>query len=324
MLSSFWTGLSSKLADRWAASLLSPAFVFWLGGFLAWSCGRHAIGFTAAVTGLLHQASALSTSTQVLLIVVGLLVLTVSVLAARTLVPFVVRTLEGYWPRLFGPLKRRMTERRSRRLNVEATRWRELSLKQHAETMTTAERDEYGDLDRKRRLAPLDPKIRMPTRLGNVLRAVECRPRDHYGLDAIVCWPRLWLVLPEDARKEVTDSRAVLDQYAEIWLWSVLFVGWTYFSWWAALVGVAAAIMAYRGMTTAAILYGDLIVACYDVHRFNLYASLKWPPPVSPADELAQGIAMTTYLSRGLAPGSIRFTDPGTGHAEGGMSGVSK
>jgi hypothetical protein len=255
---------------------------------------------------------------QVFLIIVGLLVVIVSGLAVQALVPFVVRTLEGYWPRLFHGVKRILTKRRSRRLDADATRWRELSLKRHAETMTSGELGEYADLDRKRRLAPLDPQIRMPTRLGNLLRAMESRPRDHYGLDAVACWSRLWFVLPEEVRKEVTDSRGVLDQYAEIWAWAVLFLAWTYFSWWAAFLGIAAAIIAYRGMMTAAILYGDLVMACYDLHRFDLYVALKWPPPLSPANELAQGVALTTYLSRGLAPGSIRFNEPGTGHAEGG------
>jgi hypothetical protein len=153
----------------------------------------------------------------------------------------------------------------------------------------------------------------MPTRLGNLLRAMEARPGDRYGLDAIVCWPWLWLILPEQARKELTDSRRALDQYAEIWLWSVLFFGWIYFSWWVPLVAIAVAVLAYRGMITAAVFYGDLVEACYDLHRFDLYASLKWPPPTSPANEPADGAALTKYLSRGLAASSITFTARPTG-----------
>ncbi|OBK44798.1 hypothetical protein A5655_13500 [Mycobacterium sp. 1081908.1] len=240
--------------------------------------------------------------------------MTVSGLAIQALVPFALRTLEGYWPAPLRGAKRLLTELRSKRLDADAKRWGELALKQHralgqhAETLTARELEEYANLDLKRRLAPLDPKTRMPTRLGNLLRAMETHSRDHYGLDAIVCWPRLWLILPEQARKEVTDSRKVLDLYAEIWLWSVLFLGWTYFSWWVPLVSVPVAALAYRGMTTAALVYGDLVVACYDLHRFDLYSSLKWPLPVYPANEFVEGAALTKYISRGLAPTSITFT----------------
>lgn len=316
MLSTFGTGLGSKLADKWIASVLSPAFIFWLGGFLAWAGGRHDVGFGAALTGVVRQISPLSTTLQVLLVIVGLLTVTVSGVAVQALVPFALRTLEGYWPRPFHGVKHFLTERRSRRLEADATRWRELALKQDAAPITTGELDEYANLDRKRRLAPLDSKMRMPTRLGNLLRAMETRPLDHYGLDAIVCWPRLWLILPEQARKEVTESRRVLDQYAEIWIWSVLFLGWTYFSWWVPLVAIAVALLAYRGMTTAATTYGDLVESCYDLHRFTLYTALKWPPPASPATELADGVALTTYLSRGLAPRSVTFAAASTGPHE--------
>jgi hypothetical protein len=35
MLASFWTGVGDKLADRWVAAILFPAFLFWGGGLVA-------------------------------------------------------------------------------------------------------------------------------------------------------------------------------------------------------------------------------------------------------------------------------------------------
>jgi hypothetical protein len=35
VLTSYWTGVGDKLADRWVAAILSPAFLIWGGGFVA-------------------------------------------------------------------------------------------------------------------------------------------------------------------------------------------------------------------------------------------------------------------------------------------------
>ncbi len=43
---------------------------------------------------------------------------------------------------------------------------------------------------------PLDPKSVMPTRFGNVLRAMEVYPRERYNMDAVLLWPRLIHVMP--------------------------------------------------------------------------------------------------------------------------------
>ena len=64
--------------------------------------------------------------------------------------------------------------------------------------------------------------------LGRWLHAAaETWPTDKYGLDAPKCWPRLWLVLPDTARKEVAGARSSLDQGAAVWLWGAAFIVWT-------------------------------------------------------------------------------------------------
>jgi len=68
----------------------------------------------------------------------------------------------------------------------------------------------------------------MPTRLGNLLRAAERKPLEKYGLDAILCWSRLWMLLPDAVKKDLQESRADLNNAARVWLWSLLFCGWTF------------------------------------------------------------------------------------------------
>jgi hypothetical protein len=306
MLTNFWTGLGGKLAESWAAAILSPAFAFWMGGFGAWLYGRDDGGFQTAVDDLTADFSGRSTPVQAAVIIAALLVITASGIVVQALALPVLRMLEGYWPRPLDPVRRELTKRRSQRIDDDAERWRQLARKHLAGTVTESERDEYARLDRRRREAPVRPELRMPTKLGNVLRAAEARPGDRYGLDSIVCWPRLWLVLPESARKEVTDSRKVLNVRAEIWLWAALFLVWTVFAWWAPVVGVVVAFAAYRSMISAAAVYGDLVVSCYDLHRSELYKALRWPLPERPGEEQAEGRKMTQYLSRGtVSPATV-------------------
>jgi hypothetical protein len=314
VLTTFWTGMGGKLAERWESAIFSPTFVFWFGGFAVWLAGRDERGFVGAVGELTGNIGELSASLQVAVLVTALLVMTVSGVIVRALALPVLRLLEGYWPQPLDRAGRWLVERQAGRTAAVESRWRELALGQQAGTPTLKERDEYARLDRRRRSVPARRELRMPTRLGNVLRAAESRPGDRYGLDAVVCWPRLWLVLPETAQAEVTAARAVLNTRAETLLWAVLFAVWGVFAWWAPVVGLLVATAIYRSMLGAAAIYGDLIVSCYDLHRSELYKALRWPLPLSLQDEPAQGRALTQYLGRGTAAGTIVFAveDPDT------------
>lgn len=127
------------------------------------------------------------------------------------------------------------------------------------------------------------PAQRMPTRLGNVLRAAELRPGSRYGLDAVTCWPRLWLLLPKDSRQEVAAARTGLYLSVQSWLCGVAFSVFVVWAWWAPVVGLTVAwVTYYTRMLAAARTYGTLIESCFDIHRGLLYAALNWPRPANP------------------------------------------
>ena len=61
--------------------------------------------------------------------------------------------------------------------------------------------------------------------------------------------------------------------------------------------------------------YGAVVEAAVDVHRTALYSALRWPLPATPADERADGAALTEYLWRGSDATAPNFDNSGTNDA---------
>ena len=145
-------------------------------------------------------------------------------------------------------------------------------------------------LERRRRRRPADPAYLMPTPVGNILRAAERRPVDKYGLDTVVLWPRLWLLLPDTARQELLAARTTVDSAVTAAIWGVLFCGFTIFTPYALPAGIVVAVASVAVILPArAQVFGDLIETAYDLHRTALYRQLRWPLPTDPATEPARG-----------------------------------
>jgi hypothetical protein len=222
----------------------------------------------------------------------------------------ILRSAEGYWPGLLRGLRSRFTARLSRRLEKQKQHWQLLAEGQQAGKLNAREIEEYARLDFELAKYPVASHLLMPTRLGNLLRAAEEYPYVRYGLEVTVTWPRLWLILPESTRKEVAGARQALDERTRIMGWGLLFTIWSIWAWWSVVVALSVTLVAYRGMLSAAALYGELLRATFDLYRFRLYKSLNWPVPTSPADERGHGEDLTEYLHRGIPVHAVRFKLP--------------
>lgn len=310
-MSNFWEGLGGKLADQWITAMLTPAFAFWLGGFIVWILH---VGLTPLNT-LLMQLSKLSPIVQVALLVGGLLVVVVSSSAVQRLDLTVLRWLEGYWPWWLRWLKDWLAGRKYRYFHRKQERFnllvdKEEQAKEEHRSIPVKEHRERLALSLKLRLVPELEEHYMPTKLGNILRAAENYPFERYGLVMNTCWPRLWLLLPDEAKKEITEARTTLNTAARIFLWSLLFLVWTIWAWWVPLVTVVFAIWAYQWALSAARVYGVLLEAAFDLHRFALYEELRFPLPEDTSVEKAKGEQLTAYLFYGLVDEPITFQKP--------------
>lgn len=304
MYSKFLEGMTGKVAEQWVANLLTPALAFWLGGLA--TCIYH-FGWNHLKDWVLQQPQ----SFQVGLLVVGLVVIVTSAAIVQRFDRVMLRFLEGYWPRWMRRLCRVCIQRYVDRWKQNLQRWNDLYGKGE-DHLTPEELNEYTQLDWSIVHSPSKPNQFMPTRLGNLLRASEYRSKDKYGLDAVVCWPRLWLLMPDSTRKELQESRAALNSAVRICLWSLLFLVWTPLAWWAPLISLPIAWLSYHMALNTAAVYVDLLEAAFDVHRNLLYQSLRVKLPESPTKESKDGKKLTQYLWREPDALMPDFYDPPT------------
>jgi hypothetical protein len=352
MLASFWSGLGGEFAKQFAARVLTPAFVFWAGGLAVvwWHVHGARVrtrGWSVELADTAKPFTTLPAFGQAVLLIAALLLIAGSAFVAERITLPVLRLLEGYWtrPRWMWRLlvwnRDRTRQRLShRRDELAPLHWRGgLSVRQYSELRrleaaphTDPARleelrrardagrpaDKLAELSRVRRLLHAMPEPGqpcMPTKLGNVLRSAERRPVDKYGLDPAVCWTALWLTLPPETKTEIVQARTSLDSAIRSWFWTALFLVWTPWSWWAVAIGLLGPALIYQfGILGAATLFGDLVVAAFDLHRMRLYEQLRLPVPESPVGEPRTGKRLIDLLWGGLDEPGLRFT-PSAGTA---------
>jgi hypothetical protein len=181
-----------------------------------------------------------------------------------------------------------------------------------------------ADHDLRQRRYPVYPdKLRRediaPTTLGNVLLSAETYPLHRYGVPATRVWPRLYVLLPGELRESLAAARAsmefllVVAFYASAFvptatvylLWVEAPIEWTF----VALVGGSlVALVAYRGAHAPAEIYGDHIRAAFDLHRFELLATLRAPRPATYAEERRIWQIVVRHLDWGDDP-QWRYVD---------------
>jgi hypothetical protein len=302
MTDRFVESLGEKLAERWLAASFTPAFVFWAGGLAAF-IRYNGWDFVTVWYGQLIQPWQLGA------LLTALLLVTVSAFVVQRFDRAVVHVLMGIWPAWANGIQRHLVRKASARTDkLEARLQMLLSNAEHA--FSPGEVEERRNIELSLHYVPADVARRLPTRLGNIIRAGEARPESKYGLDAVVCWPRLWLVLPDGAKTELQNARDEVNVGARTILWGLLFTIWSLWIWWALPIGVAIVLFGYHWVTDSAIRYADLLEAAFDLYRPQLYKALRWPLPENPKAEQKMGRLVTAYLWRGSDEIVPTFTVP--------------
>ncbi|MCW6004796.1 hypothetical protein K1W54_09380 [Micromonospora sp. CPCC 205371] len=213
-------------------------------------------------------------------ILAGMLLATLAVRNATGL----IRLYEGYWSSAPG--------RRLARLGSNHHRQRLAALADSAGSDPAAYRRIHLGYP-----LPTQPELVMPTTLGNILRNAELHPRDRYGIDAVLVWPRLYALLPDRMASLVAAARADLDSLLVTSALALAFAvaaggnvlaahgpAWLFATCTAA--GLAVSWAGYRSAIRAAVVYGQHVKVAFDVYRNDLLQQIGLPIPEDGAAEL--------------------------------------
>ena len=295
MLDKFWEGIGSNLAERWLEHIFGPAFLFWSGGVGLYTWNR---GFDKVMA----DAQALTLIQQGTWIFLGLLTLVFSSMLMNAIRFPILRLLEGYWPWPFNYLGLGITYFRKLIFQKKYDDLRSLKTTETERKLDRKEKEKLTRLEVWVHWNPVKASELMPTTLGNILRARERSPKRKYGFDAVICWPRIWPLLPENVRNDLIASRSSLDQLIELWFWGLLFLLWSTQSPWAVVIGLLWMFLSYGISLQAAMAYGDLLESAFDLHRLSLYDAIGWNRPKNSDEEKELGAQLTEFLWRGTLP----------------------
>jgi hypothetical protein len=323
MITKLWEKLGEGVGEKLGALALGGAGAFWLAGVAV-------LGVKLGWAALQDPFDDATTAAKVAAALVGVLVLLATGTCASAMQGPLIRLAEGYWPWPIRRLRFRRAASIGASLLVPEAEWQTLAAKP-VTSLDAKDLARFMSLDAELRRYPVDPRLLLPTRLGNLLRGAEEAPAARYGLDIDATWPALWLVLPDGAKTEIAAARARVDAAGQSLSLSALFAAWVlvppFLSWPSlavVVVSVAGLWLSYMATLRAGASYADLLRAAYDLYRFDLYDRLRWPVPSGPSDERAAGEALSVFLYRGESAADAQYVAaPGEGKlGEGPWTGV--
>ncbi|MEV5173445.1 hypothetical protein AB0L10_20690 [Streptomyces flaveolus] len=288
-------GLGEKLAEKWLTALAAPGLLF-VGATataavlghahaLDWSLLRRRVGHWATTAGHWPAGEQLAAAAVLVLaaVAVGTLV--------RTCGDGAVRIWTGDWPRPLRPLAHRLTARRARHWDDLQQDIDRLRTTRPARDRTTDVRQEIDALTVRRDHIALARPAR-PTYTGDRLAATVVRVDAQYGIDLAACWPRLWMVLPEDVRTELRTVRTRFDTAVMGSAWAACYAVLGCFWWPAAVAAAVTGFLARQRVPQAAAALAEHVESAVDVHLRRLAEEIGLTGPTDGPPDRRLGLAL--------------------------------
>jgi hypothetical protein len=291
-MGNFFGELAKKLAERWVGLLALPGLLFvacaWVGLQLGWT---HALDLRllASMASTLGTSLSRASGPAQILAVVALLLAAAGVgLIVQALAGLLRAWWLGQWPTGLWWAARRRTRARTRRWTRLVEHRQELQQRYPLPERTS---EQQHDIDtvahRINRLSLAKPA--RPTWMGDRVAAVEQISVDRYGLDLRFGWPRLWLVLPEHVRAELTTANGQFAATIVTGAWALPYLVLGMLWWPALLIALVTGLSAWTRARTAIAELTDLSEAAVDLHGRALAIALGTVPadstgPLTPAE----------------------------------------
>lgn len=315
-MAGFLAQLGKGLADKWLALLVLPGLLFTAAAVGAYHLGQARPLDPRPLASWLDRLSATPTghhgSTVVLAAAVTLLVSAAAGLAAgglgtavqhlwaatgtRAPMSWLLRVRQNRWADLSSrePALRAAARQRIADAQDPALTGRELVRAQAAERQA-----------RRRHLAAQQPLPQRPTRVAERFDATTARADALYGLNLDLVWPRLWTVLPEALRTDITAARDAYASGARLAAWALMYTALAAMWWPAAVLGVVIGGTAVVRARAAATVLADLIDTAVDLHVVELAEKLHADVDVAGPPSPEIGPAITRRLTRAPDPAPV-------------------
>ena len=133
------------------------------------------------------------------------------------------------------------------------------------------------------RICPVRPD--RPLWMADRLRAVGERVHGTYGLDLGSLWPRLWLVVPDGVRTELSSARSRLADDARLCAWGLLYLVPALWWWPSAVFAAGTCVVAWRRGRISCDALADLVESTVDLHTRAVVEQLGIDAPngITPA-----------------------------------------
>ncbi|SDD55444.1 hypothetical protein SAMN05216174_11325 [Actinokineospora iranica] len=299
----FFQELAKKLADQWVALLVVPGALVMVTVWWAVELGHaHALDWrelTGAVSAAALAMGRQSGGTQAVVIVAVLLAAGGTGLAVQSLAGITRVLWLGQWLGPLAPIRRWRVGRRHARWEHCVEQRRALE-REHPHQSRSPDQQLQIDLiaDKANRIAYAEPG--RPTWMGDRVHAVERIALHRYGIDLPFAWPRLWLVLPDTTRAEITAAHAAFAAAVAIgtWAWPYLMLG--IFWWPASVVGAGVGITGWARARSAMTDLAALSESAVDLHGRALAVAFGVcePGAVGPLS-IAEGEQLTALIRKG-------------------------
>jgi hypothetical protein len=290
-MSKFFETLASKLAERWLTLLALPGAVFLLAIWAGLSLGQesatdvHRLVMAADATAT--RISDWSAGAQVVAVV--------AIAVAATGLGYLVRLAANLTCRiwlddlpLIQPVTRSRAATLQRRWQEAEKTWKSLQRPYDPDGLPAPPMEpEQAERSRKAlakmaRIAHTRPA--RATWMGNRIHSLESVLTGRYDVDLTWTWPRLWTILPDSPRSDLTEANTAFTTAAVRATWAL---PWLLLAptWWPALlIACALAISGWRTARTAIDTLTTLTEAVLDTHGPALAVDLGLIPDKRPLD----------------------------------------